>query len=54
MCRKQTLAGDVTLRCAVNKHLREMSRDGLQHVFRSGVERWNKCKLCEGRYFEKE
>ena len=42
------------LRCAVNKHLREMSRDGLQHVFRSWVERWNKCKLCEGRYCEKE
>ena len=42
------------LRCAVNKHLREMSRDGLQHMFRPWVERWNKCKLCEGRYFEKE
>ena len=39
---------------AENKHLREMSRDGLQHVFRSWVERWNKCKLCEGRYSENE
>ena len=42
------------LRCAVNKHLREMSRDGLQHEFRSWVERWNTYKLCEGRYFEKQ
>ena len=42
------------LRCAVNKHLREMSRDGLQHEFWSWVERWNKCKLCEGRYLEME
>ena len=25
-----------------------------QQVFRSWVERLNKCKLCEGRYFEKE
>ena len=31
--------------CAVNKHLREMSRDGLQHVLQSWFERWNKCKL---------
>ncbi len=28
--------------------------DGLQHVFQSWVDRWNKCKLCKGRYFENE
>ena len=37
-----------------SREVREMSRDGLQHVCLSWVERWNKCKLCEGRYFEKE
>ena len=42
------------LRCAVDRQLREMSRDGLQHVFETWVERWDKCKSCMGRYFEKE
>lgn len=39
---------------AVNKVLREMSRDGLHHVFQAWVERWHKCKVAKGRYFEKE
>ena len=42
------------LKCAVNRHLRDMSRAGLQQVFLSRVERWDKYKLCKGRYFEKE
>ena len=42
------------LRRAVDRYLRDMSRDGLHHVFRAWVERWDKCKLCKGRYFEKE
>lgn len=56
---KKNLRGDKyesreDLRVAVNKTLREMSRDGLQHVFQAWVARWEKCKLSEGRYFEKE
>ena len=39
--------------CAVNRHLQEMSRDGLQHMFGSWCERRNKCKVHQGRYFEK-
>lgn len=39
---------------AMNKTLREMSRDGLQHVFRAWMDRWEKCKRSKGRYFEKE
>ena len=42
------------LRRAVDRYLRDMSRDGLHHVFRAWVERWDKCKLCKGHYFEKE
>jgi histone-lysine N-methyltransferase SETMAR len=42
------------LRCFVDRQLREMSRDGLQHVVESWVERWDKCKSCMGRYFKKE
>ena len=42
------------LRRAVDRYLRDMSSDGLHHVFRAWVERWDKCKLCKGRYFEKE
>lgn len=42
------------LRSAVNRNLREMSRDGLQHVFQAWMDRWNKCISCKGRYFEKE
>ena len=42
------------LRRAVDRYLRDMSRDGLHHVFRAWVERWDKCKLCKGSYFEKE
>ena len=41
------------LRWAINRHLEEMSCDGLQHVLQSWVEQWNKCKLCQGHYFEK-
>ena len=40
--------------CAVNRHLQEMSRDGLQHMFGSWCERRNKCKVRQGRYFEKK
>lgn len=39
---------------AVTKALRVMSRDGLQHVFRTWTERWNKCVASGGSYFEKE
>ena len=42
------------LRRAVDIYLRDMSPDGLHHVFWAWVERWDKCKLCKGRYFEKE
>lgn len=39
---------------AVKKQLREMSRDGLYHVFRAWSTRWDKCIQAKGRYFEKE
>lgn len=39
---------------AVKKQLREMSREGLYHVFRAWTERWDKCIRAKGRYFEKE
>ena len=42
------------LRRAIDRYLRDMSSDGLHHVFWAWVERWDKCKLCKGRYFEKE
>ena len=42
------------LRCGIDRYLRDMSRDGLHHVFWAWVEQWDKCKLCKGRYFEKE
>ena len=42
------------LRYAVDRQLREMSRDGLQHVYAAWIERWSKCIACTGRYFEKE
>ena len=44
------------LRCAVNRRVTcclDMSRDGQQYVIQSWVERWNKCNLCQGRYFER-
>ena len=39
---------------AVNKVLRVMSRDGLDHVFRAWADRWEKCIKARGAYFEKE
>ena len=39
---------------AITEALRTMTRDGLQHVFRTCVERWDKCIKAKGSYFEKE
>ena len=41
------------LRHAVDKYLRDMSHDGLHHVFRAWVERWDKCEVCKGRYLKR-
>ena len=39
---------------AITEALRMVTRDGLQHVFRTWVERWDKCIKAKGSYFEKE
>ena len=39
---------------AITKALRKVTRDGLQLVFRTWVERWDKCIKAKGSYFEKE
>ena len=39
---------------AITEALRTVTRDGLQHVFRTWVERWGKCIKAKGSYFEKE
>ena len=39
---------------AITEALQTVTRDGLQHVFRTWVERWNKCIKAKGSYFEKE
>ena len=39
---------------AITEALRTMTRGGLQHVFRTWVERWDKCIKAKGSYFEKE
>ena len=41
------------LEVAITTTLRGMSRDGLEHVFRSWTERWQKCISSRGKYFEK-
>ena len=35
---------------AITKSLREISRDGLEHVFRTWTDRWQNCICCKGRY----
>ena len=39
---------------AITEVLRTVTRDGLQHVFRAWVERWDKRIKAKGSYFEKE
>ena len=39
---------------AITKALRKVTRDGLQLVFGTWVERWDKCIKAKGSYFEKE
>ena len=39
---------------AITEALQTVTRDGLQHVFRTWVERWDKCIKAKGSYFEKE
>ena len=39
---------------AKTEALRTVTRDGLQHVFCTWVERWDKCIKAKGSYFEKE
>ena len=39
---------------AITESLRTVIRDSLQHVFRTWVERWDKCIKAKGSYFEKE
>ena len=39
---------------AITEALRTVTRDGLQHVFRTWMERWGKCIKVKGSYFEKE
>ena len=39
---------------AITEALRTVTRDGLQHVFRTWVERWDMCIKAKGSYFEKE
>ena len=39
---------------AITDALRTVTRDGLQHVFRTWVERWDKCIKAKESYFEKE
>ena len=39
---------------AITEALRTVTRDGLQHVFGTWVERWDKCIKAKGSYFEKE
>ena len=38
----------------ITKALRTVTRDGLQHVFCTWVERWDKCIKAKGSYFEQE
>ena len=38
---------------AITEALRTVTRDGLQHVFRTWVERWDKCIKAKGSYFER-
>ena len=42
------------LRTAITEALRTVTRDGLRHMIRTWVERWNKCIKAKGSYFEKE
>ena len=39
---------------AITGALRTVTHDGLQHVFFTWVERWDKCIKAKGSYFEKE
>ena len=39
---------------AIMEALRTVTSDSLQHVFRTWVERWDKCIKAKGSYFEKE
>ena len=39
---------------AITEALQTVTRDGLQHVFRTWVERWDKCIKAKGSYLEKE
>ena len=41
------------LEVPITTTLRGMSRDGLEHVFCSWTERWQKCISSRGKYFEK-
>ena len=44
----------VKLGTAITEALRTLTRDGLQHVFRMWVERWDKRIKVKWSYFEKE
>ena len=39
---------------SITKVLRGMSRDGLEHVFCTWTDRWQKCIRSRGRYFKKQ
>ena len=39
---------------AIMEALRTVTRDGLQQVFHTWVERWDKCIKAKGSYFQKE
>ena len=39
---------------AITEALRTVTRDGLQYVFRTLVEIWDKCINVKGSYFEKK
>ena len=39
---------------AITEALRTVTHDRLQHMFRTWVERWDKCIKVKGSYFEKE
>ena len=41
------------LEVAITTTLRGMSRDGLEHVFHSWTERWQKCISSRGKYIKK-
>jgi hypothetical protein len=54
MKRELRTRSDQEVKTACSSVLLKLAANGLHHVFEKWVERFKKCIVCQGRYFEKK